>query len=761
MTLFRFRPFLGILSLFLLLCTSVSAQDCDLGTEDWETGSNANPPAGWTRVGSPNQAAPCSNCGEIDGRAQGFNTVGEGMISPELTCVGTVTFDWHSSSNTGVFTVEVQWSQTPSDEASWQTFETINATGIGPDQKQYMEVVADLPEESAVAPFGIFVRWIMTARTSSTFYLDNICFTSGTCTVQPTQIQFTQLPPSCIEVGAPFTVTACATDDNGFIAETYSENILVLPSTGTVTGGGANPPVAGCVTLDLTATSAGNFSLIGSSQLLMAANEALSAEEACPNEIDVRVMAYNLLNFPNGRDRCEDPNDIVQLNRQDTLAKIVEHVEPDVIMVCELQDAQGSADILTALQGIDPNYAAATFVENTSTIVKNLNNMLYYNSAKMTLVQQSVIETNTRDVSRYRMQMNDPKIATAPDTVFVNFYVMHTKAGSAPPDSTRRANDVATFQAAFDQLPVENAVFGGDLNFYTDTEAAYQTLLNGANPWFDPVDAPGEWDNNPAFSDIHTQASRASGSQSYDCGIPGGLDSRFDFLMYDQPINDEAMGVEYLDGTYDITGNDGNLFNQSINDIDNMSGVPRSVLDALFFMSDHLPVTMDLRVTFPLQELPVTLAHFGADAGKSEVRLNWDITEETGFSHYVVERLAGEDGWTKLGEVAGGRPSYVFTDESPTRGNNFYRLRMVDLDGAEAFSPVRSVRFGEAFTLYPTVTSGQVFLKGADSANLSVYDGLGRRLEVPVTGQGFSLAAQPSGWYTVVGNGEVRRVFRR
>ena len=82
------------------------------------------------------------------------------------------------------------------------------------------------------------------------------------------------------------------------------------------------------MTFNLTATAAGPFDLAGAASDLTTANVSLSAETICPNEIDVRVMAYNLLNFPNGRDRCEDPGDIVLPNRQDTLAKIIDYVAP-------------------------------------------------------------------------------------------------------------------------------------------------------------------------------------------------------------------------------------------------------------------------------------------------------------------------------------------------------------------------------------------------------------------------------------------------
>ena len=578
---------------------------------------------------------------------------------------------------------------------------------------------------------------------------------------------FTELPVTCIEAGAPFTVVACATDANGFVAEDFSGNIAVLPSSGTVQGGGAGPAMNGCRALTLTASTAGDFDLLGTAIGLTAATASLTAEANCPSEIDVRVLAYNLLNFPNGRAQCQDPNDIVLPNRQDTLAKIIDFVQPDVLMVCELQTQAGSDAILQAMQGVNADYRAAQFVPNTSSIVQDLNNMLYYNSAKMTLVSQSVIPTGTRDISRYRMQMNDPRIATAPDTVFVDFFVAHTKAGSAPADSTRRANDLATFQAAFEAMDIDNAIMGGDMNFYTSTEAAYQTLLGSTvNPWFDPVDSPGDWDVNEDFADLHTQSSREFGVQSYDCGISGGIDSRFDFILHNGPVETETMGVRYLPGTYEVPGNNGMLFNDAINDPSNSSGVPREVLDAMFFMSDHLPVRADYRVTFPAQEaLPVELLTFevsGEAAGAKEVGLDWSVSEESGFDYYGVERLTVGSGWAELGRVVGdGHLQYEFTDVAPAAGVNYYRLRLVDLDGAVAYSPTRSFRSGPTFTVYPTVGSGVFTVKGAES--LMVVDAWGRPVKATFTGAGrLNLGGLAGGWYLLMNeHGAVSRVFLR
>ena len=56
------------------------------------------------------------------------------------------------------------------------------------------------------------------------------------------------------------------------------------------------------------------------------------------------------------------------------------------------------------------------------------------------------------------------------------------------------------------------------------------------------------------------------------------------------------MGVSYIPNSYNAVGNDGTSFNSDLNTITN-TGVPQSVATALFNMSDHLPIVMDIRVS--------------------------------------------------------------------------------------------------------------------------------------------------------------------
>ena len=108
----------------------------------------------------------------------------------------------------------------------------------------------------------------------------------------------------------------------------------------------------------------------------------------------------------------------------------------------------------------------------------------------------------------------------------------------------------------------------------------------------DPIDTPGAWNNNEDFREVHTQSTRTS-SSGFGGGAGGGLDDRFDFIMVSQNMMTNP-NLQYKTDSYKAYGNNGNCYNNNINDI-NCGGVYNQIIrDALYNMSDHLPVVMEL-----------------------------------------------------------------------------------------------------------------------------------------------------------------------
>jgi hypothetical protein len=69
------------------------------------------------------------------------------------------------------------------------------------------------------------------------------------------------------------------------------------------------------------------------------------------------------------------------------------------------------------------------------------------------------------------------------------------------------------------------------------------------------------------------------------------MDDRFDIIFISNDLADGSSGIEYIANTYIADGQDGSYFNQSINSANNLQ-VPQDIARALFYMSDHLPVSL-------------------------------------------------------------------------------------------------------------------------------------------------------------------------
>lgn len=311
----------------------------------------------------------------------------------------------------------------------------------------------------------------------------------------------------------------------------------------------------------------------------------------------ITIVSYNLLNFPNGRNDCGTSN-INLPNRADTLRKILGYVKPDIFVACEIQTEAGADSILTRSLNVfgASNYVQAEF--DFSNTDASLNNSLYYNSEKLTLQWQDVIETSPRNIDHYVLYVNDPNLGIFFDTTFIEIYMCHLKAGSGAQEQADREQQTEQLVDYISTRPQDrNHFVCGDLNVYTSNEACYQNLITGPFALKDPINKPGNWNNNSTFANIHTQSPRTSGS--FDCGSTGGLDDRFDQILVSNNVILGSDSLKYLPNSYKAIGNDGNHFNSNLLASPVNAQYPDSVVRALFYMSDHLPVALKTVITYP------------------------------------------------------------------------------------------------------------------------------------------------------------------
>lgn len=306
------------------------------------------------------------------------------------------------------------------------------------------------------------------------------------------------------------------------------------------------------------------------------------------------VMQYNLLYYGEITGFCNNSNNSLEM-KDPHLRNILDFVKPDIFTVNEMsQNESIHQHMLDENLNINfINYYKRAASSNTagSSIV----NMLYYDSRKLKLKAQFTAQNYVRDVDVYQLYYNSNDLALG-DTAFVVCVVAHLKAGSSSGDAGSRKimaeNTMRFLETRFAQ---ENVLFMGDFNFYSGNEAAFQTMLNYANAdmrFLDPIGQIGEWNNNAFYAGIHTQSTNTGSG----CKSGGGLDDRFDFILISDEVRFGTNKVRYVQESYKALGQDGQRFNNTMISPPQNAVVPANIASAFYNFSDHLPVTLQLRI---------------------------------------------------------------------------------------------------------------------------------------------------------------------
>jgi Secretion system C-terminal sorting domain len=137
--------------------------------------------------------------------------------------------------------------------------------------------------------------------------------------------------------------------------------------------------------------------------------------------------------------------------------------------------------------------------------------------------------------------------------------------------------------------------------------------------------------------------------------------------------------------------------------------------------------------------LTVDLKSITATKNNNTNKLSWQTASEKNNAYFNIELSQNGETFTNIGQVKGNGTSsvaqnYSFTDATPHKGINYYRLRQVDFDGTESVSKTVSVNFdGTAknkMKVYPTLVQDNltVELNGEGKSEITVRDLTGRAL---------------------------------
>lgn len=147
--------------------------------------------------------------------------------------------------------------------------------------------------------------------------------------------------------------------------------------------------------------------------------------------------------------------------------------------------------------------------------------------------------------------------------------------------------------------------------------------------------------------------------------------------------------------------------------------------------------------------LPLTWLSFSAQkSGNGAILLKWSTANEINNNQFEVQRSTDGIQFTSIGTVAAGTSSssvqnYTFTDYHAANGNNFYRLKQIEIDASYTYSSIAEVALSNAlWSVFPNPATSKTTLHVSTAVrNVSIIlsDNTGRtvyRLALPSVNAG-------------------------
>jgi endonuclease/exonuclease/phosphatase family metal-dependent hydrolase len=304
----------------------------------------------------------------------------------------------------------------------------------------------------------------------------------------------------------------------------------------------------------------------------------------------MRIVDWNTLNGPN--DAAGDANfqTVFQAIGNETVQGNTQRV--DILALQETDPAGVGGDSIDRIDSIlDSLYPSANYEYVVSSVDGGGDSTGFvYDTTTVSLLESVQVGTGTLTHSVLRGKFR-PNATLGESDFYV--YTIHLKSGTTGLDATIRGTEASLLRADADALGEgTNVLFVGDFNMKTSAEAAYTNLVSsGAGQVQDVADAPGDWFDNPAFKNLHSQDPQST------------MDDRFD-LHFASGEFFNGTGIEYVSNSFHVFGNNGtHMFDMPIT---TGTGASPAVLAALVAASDHLPVIADYDIVVSTPNVRIT-----------------------------------------------------------------------------------------------------------------------------------------------------------
>ncbi len=239
-----------------------------------------------------------------------------------------------------------------------------------------------------------------------------------------------------------------------------------------------------------------------------------------------------------------------------------------------------------------------------------------------------------------------------------------------------------------------------------------------------------------------------------------GTDSENGNIIEVAPINEqgEAQFSSLLTGSYRLifgTSAMGSRVPEPINGYvfagDFLTNVNDGMADGKIDLNQsnmaggRMAADQELSISFtltPAAPLPVRLISFDGKAEKEGNLLTWSTGSTQNFSHFDLERSQDASQFHPIASLMGVQSSkenlnYSFFDNNPGNGLNYYRLKLVDIDGRFEYSKILSITNDRetAINIYPNPATDYFIMENAgnDLDAVNIFDALGKQINLSVT----------------------------
>jgi len=166
---------------------------------------------------------------------------------------------------------------------------------------------------------------------------------------------------------------------------------------------------------------------------------------------------------------------------------------------------------------------------------------------------------------------------------------------------------------------------------------------------------------------------------------------------------------------------------------------------------------------YPFGVLAVSFQNIIAVANENKsVSVSWTVSEQASTRGYYVERSTDGSNWSQLSFVpsnglAKSSAQYIFLDNNPDNGINYYRIEETDIDGSGNYSETRTVSIentvGSYLRVWPNPAKDQINIQNNNNyTNAKIYSQSGALTGEIALKQGtnaMNVSALPFGAYIV------------